>query len=65
MKTQNSLNTGYNPDYFNSIGTANEYQYKEETAPGNNLAYFIKNNELIIEEDDYTDEIIYKEDQDT
>ncbi|MDA3884800.1 MAG: hypothetical protein PF638_04320 [Candidatus Delongbacteria bacterium] len=52
-------NTGYNPNYNNSVGTANEKDYFETTAIKNNLSAMIKNNKIIVDTVIYPCQEIY------
>ena len=52
-------NTGYNPNYSNFIGTADEKSYFETSSPNDSFASIIKNEILILEEPIYYSQDIY------
>lgn len=52
-------NTGYNPNYSNFIGTADEKSYFETSSPNDSFASIIKNENLILEEPIYFSQDIY------
>lgn len=52
-------NTGYNPNYSNFIGTADEKAFFETSSPNDSLASIIKDENLIVEEPIYLVQDIY------
>lgn len=52
-------NTGFNPNYSNFIGTADEKAFFETSAPNDSFASIIKDENLIIEEPIYSAQDIY------
>ena len=57
------INTGYNPNYSNFIGTADEKSYIETSAPCNSLASQLKHNELVLDKELYPSEEMYLSDE--
>lgn len=51
--------TGFNPNYSNFIGTADEKAFYETSAPNDSFASIIKNENLLVEEPIYQAQDIY------